>query len=95
MEEEGDRHLHTQDFEFEYKSKGNLYQLSVPVQIPYEKDKRELVQRLMKLHLIPSYEEDSLFDKISRFIVDASVKEGDRQADEWLSNSSKVCLFIV
>ncbi|KAL5502575.1 hypothetical protein EMCRGX_G009373 [Ephydatia muelleri] len=89
MEEEEDRRLHTQDFEFEYKSKGNLYQLSVPVQIPYEKDKRELVQRLMKLHLIPSYEEDSLFNKISRFIVDASVKEGDRQADEWLSNSSK------
>ena len=35
--------LRTEDFEFEYKSKGSLYRLSVPVEIPYEKDRRELV----------------------------------------------------
>ena len=88
--EDAARHLRTEDFEFEYKSKGSLYRLSVPVEIPYEKDRRELVQRLMTLHSIPPYEEESLYDKISRFIADASLREWDRQADEWLSNSSKV-----
>ena len=92
--EDAARHLRTEDFEFEYKSKGSLYRLSVPVEIPYEKDRRELVQRLMTLHSIPPYEEESLYDKISCFIADASLREWDRQADQWLSNSSQVFVHI-
>lgn len=90
MEDEDPRLFRTRDFAFEYRSNGNVCRLSVPVEIPYEKDKRELVQRLMKLHAIPPYEEDSLFDKLSHFIAEESLQEWGRQADEWLSNSTKV-----
>ena len=92
---EDEHQLTTRDFEFEYKSSGKLYRLSVPVEIPYEHDKRELVQRLMKIHSIPPYEESRLCEDLSHFIADAPLQEWDRQADERLSNCAKVYLVFV
>ncbi|CAK1541153.1 unnamed protein product [Leptosia nina] len=61
----------TKTFKYSFPTCTNeeiLFNLEVPVDIPYEGSSRELVQRVLKMFHIPVYLEDDLNEKLAEFI---------------------------
>ena len=69
-------------FVFRYPSNGMVYELKVPVKIPYTRDVRELAVRLIRGHDLPCYLEDQLIDQLRCHVQETTQLASDSNATE-------------
>lgn len=81
----------TKTFKYSFPTCTNenvLFNLEVPVDIPYDGSTRELVQRVINMFHIPVYLEEELNDRLSEFVADET-KRFHNERDEELLNKLK------
>ena len=69
-------------FVFRYPSNGRVYELKVPIKIPYSRDVRELAVRLIRGHDLPCYLEDQLIDQLRCHVQETTQSTSDSNATE-------------
>ena len=69
-------------FVFRYPSNSKVYELKVPVKIPYSRDVRELAVRLIRGHDLPCYLEDQLVDRLRCHVQETTQLASDSNATD-------------
>lgn len=67
-------------FIFRYPSNGTVYELRVPVKLPYTRDMRELAVRLIQGHNLPCYLEDQLTNQLRSHVQETTQLARDSNA---------------
>ena len=73
-------------FVFRYPSNGMVYELKVPVKLPYTRDVRELAVRLIQGHDLPCYLEDQLIDQLRCHVQETAQLACDSNAMETMQS---------
>ena len=85
----------TVDFTYSYSSQDGPQQLTVPVDLPYRGEMKELVIRIMTQNNLPCYFEDDLTKQLSSFIAKETTLWRDKKGDEIVQEALKKKVVII
>lgn len=85
----------TVDFTYCYSSQDGPQQLTVPVDLPYHGEMKELVIRIMIQNNLPCYFEDDLTEQLSSFIAKETTLWRDKKGDEIMQEALKEKVIII
>lgn len=84
----------TVDFTYSYSSQDGPRQLTVPVELPFCGEIKELVIRIMAQNQLPCYFEDELTEQLSSFIIKETKLWRDKKGDEIMQEALKEKVII-
>ena len=84
----------TFDFTYCYSSQDGPQQLTVPVELPFHGEMKELVIRIMTQNHLPCYFEDELTEQLSSFIAKETALWRDKKGDEIMQEALKQKVII-
>lgn len=85
----------TVDFTYCYSSQDGPQQLTVPVDLPYHGEIKELVIRIMTQNNLPCYFEDDLTEQLSSFIAKETTLWRDKKGDDIMQEALKEKVIII